>query len=444
MSDKPLPANTEAERAVLGSLLMNRDAITAIAPWLKPAHFYLEKHAWIYEAALACYDQSTPPDMLTVSGELRKCNRLEAVGGYEYLNDLDRNLPTSYHVEYYARQVEQTAVARALIDAGGKIAALGYSEQDDGLTQAQATLDQLAGQRVQDDGLIMLSDIVERRYHELEAAMSRDEPVQIGLPTGLRDLDDLLGGLQKSDLIILAARPSVGKSSLAMSLAYCIGSAGRRVDIFSLEMSREQNMDRLVSMYTGLNLQQIRHLRLSDDDLRLYMDALGWANSLPIAIDDRAALNVQDIRSRILRRQAKDGPPELIIVDYLQLMGGQRRSENRVQEVSEISRGLKQLAKEMNVPVLALSQLSRAVEGRTSHVPMLSDLRESGALEQDADIVIFIYREELYEKDTTDKKGIAELHVAKHRNGPTGVIPTRFDPNTTRFMTLSYRTPEGY
>lgn len=446
MSDKSLPASIESERATLGSILLNREAIIAVAPWLKPDMFYLEKHAWIYEAALACYDASTPPDIRTVSEELRKRNRLDAVGSYSYLSDLTDTVPTSHHVEYYGRAVERTAMLRNLIIAGSKIAALGYDEQGDTdvvLAKAQAMLDQVAGQRPRDDGLVMISDLIDQHYHELQSAVERSQQVQIGLPTGFRDLDEITGGLQKTDLIVLAARPGVGKSSFAGSLAYNIASAGHRVDLFSLEMGWGQILARLIAMDTGINSHDVRHLHLNDDRLRLYMESLGRINAMPIAIDDRAALNVQDIRARILRRQAKSGSPELVIIDYLQLMGGVRRTENRVQEVSEISRGLKQLAKELNVPVLALSQLSRAVEGRTSHVPMLSDLRESGAIEQDSDIVLFIYRDELYDRET-DKKGIAEIHIAKHRNGACGVIPMRFDASTTRFMDLSYRTSEGY
>lgn len=441
-SEKSLPASIEAERAVCGSILLNRDAVIAVAPWLKPAHFYLEKHAWVYEAALACYEAGVPPDTLTISEELRRRNRLEAVGGYAYLSDMTDAVPTSYHIEYYAQQVERTAIARNLIVVGGVIAALGYDEQQDAdatIAKAQAALDQLAGQRTRDDdGLVMISDVVDRRYHDVEAAIASGDQVQLGLQTGMRDLDEITGGLQKQDLIIVAARPSVGKSSFANTIAYNVGSKERRVDIFSLEMSREQVLDRLIAIDTGINLQQVRQFRMNDDGLRVYMEAMGRINAFPLAIDDKAALNVQDIRARILRRQARSGAPELVIIDYLQLMGGHRRTENRVQEVSEISRGLKNLAKELNVPVLALSQLSRAVEGRTSHVPMLSDLRESGALEQDADIVMFPYREELYDRDT-DKKGIADLYIAKHRNGPCGVIPMRFDASTTRFQDLDYK-----
>lgn len=446
-SEKALPANIETERATLGSLLLNREAIIPVAPWLRPEMFYLEKHAWIYEAALACYDAAVPPDIRTVSDELRRRDRLDAIGGVVYLSGLDDAVPTSYHVEFYAREVERASLLRNLIIAGGKIAAIGYDEQQDAdaaLTRAHEVLDGVSSQRVREgDGLVMLASVVDRRYSELDAAIRDGGAVQLGIRTGLRDLDDITGGLQKSDLIVLAARPGVGKSSLAMTLARNIADAGHRVDIFSLEMSREQNVDRLVAMRTGIDLPQVRQLRLNDTGLQAYMEALGWAYSLPIAIDDRAALNVADIRARILRSQTKNGPPELVIVDYLQLMGSVRRTENRVQEVSEISRGLKNLAKELNVPVLALSQLSRAVEGRTSHVPMLSDLRDSGAIEQDSDIVLFIYREELYDRET-DKKGIAELHIAKHRNGACGVIPLRFDAPTTQFLDLTYRTPEGY
>lgn len=444
MTEKALPASLDDERATLGSVLLNRDALTPIAAWLKPSHFYCETHAWIYEAMLACYDAGVPPDDRTVADALRRANRLDAVGGLSYLADLSDAVPTSYHVEYYARVVERTAVNRNLIMAGGRIAALGYDERGDSealIAHAYAELDAATERSATDDMLIPIAQFIDRRLEAYSRAAETGEQVRLGLNTGLIDLDELLGGLHKQDLIVLAARPSVGKSALAASIAYDLGGRGHRVDIFSLEMSGEQIVDRLLTIDTGINHQQIRQFHFRESELPIFMASLGRLHDMPIAIDEKPARSVADIRACILRRGAQFGMPELVIIDYLQLMRGGRATDNRVQEVSEISRGLKALAKELNCPVLALSQLSRAVEGRTSHVPMLSDLRESGSIEQDADIVIFIYREELYDRET-DKKGYAELHIAKHRNGPVGVVCVRFDAATTRFQTLTYRLPE--
>jgi replicative DNA helicase len=444
MIDKPLPAAPDAERATLGSILLNREAIIPIAPWLKPDAFYCEKHVWIYEAALDLFDHGTPPDLRLVAAELARRDRLDQVGGVPYLADLIDAVPTSYHVEYYARLVQQAAINRGLITAGSQIAAIGYDNQDaDAATAAaQAALDQALDRPATDDDLVPLSAIVDEQYALIERAQDSGEPITPGVPTGFRDIDELLGGLHRGDLIVLAARPSVGKSALAASIAYQVGSADGRVSIFSLEMGRDQYAQRLAAIDSGINLHGLRHGHMRMVELEAYMQTLGRLAGLPIAISDAAGASVRDIRARILRRAAKDGAPDLVIIDYLQLMVGSR-DESRQQEVSDISRGLKTLARELDVPILALSQLSRAVEGRTSHVPMLSDLRESGAIEQDADVVAFIYREELYDK-LTENKGIAEIHIAKHRNGPVGVVSMRFDANTTRFQTLTYREPDGY
>jgi replicative DNA helicase len=440
MTEKTLPADIDAERSTLGSCLLNRDAIIPIAPWLAPAMFYLETHAWIFTAMLACYSRHEPPDTRLVSAELRRVGRLEDVGGIPYLSELVDSVPTSYHVEYYARIVERTSVLRNVITAGGRIAAIGYDEQDDldaAIGNAYAVLDAATTRRADERALMPLSQIVEQRYADLSAAAERGEQVQIGQPTGLQDLDEHTGGLHKSDLVILAARPGVGKSSLALTIALNVATRGGRVDVFSLEMSRDQNLDRLISMHTGMNLMTVRQATFSADALAAYMDALGALHVLPIHIDDTPALTLNDLRARLMRLAAHDGPPALVVVDYLGLMRVPK-ARSRYDEVSEIARGLKDLAKELNVPMLALCQLSRAVEGRTSHVPMLSDLRESGELEQSADVVMFIYREEMYEQET-DRRGTAELHIAKHRHGPLGVIPVRFDAATTRFFNLEWR-----
>lgn len=442
--DRSVPFDLQAERATLGAILLERDAIIAVAAWLPPEYFYLEKHALIYEAMLACYNRREPPDLATVAAELRRQERLDLVGGIAYLGELAAEVPTAVHIEYYARIVERTAVLRRLIEAGGKIAALGYDESEDieaTLDKAEAQLFEVSQRRSTQD-FVPISQIVNTLFTQIERLQERRGEVA-GVATGYTDLDELTGGLQPSDLIILAARPSVGKTSLALSLAYNVAFLSRAtVGVFSLEMSRDQLVQRILAMHTGIDMQRLRTGNLRADELNLAFEGMGVLSELPIYIEDTPGLSITEVRSKARRLHAEVGV-DLLMIDYLQLMSG-RRSDNRVQEVSEISRGLKALARELNVPVIALSQLSRAVEGRQSHVPMLSDLRESGSIEQDADIVMFIYREELYDKDT-DKKGIAEIHLAKHRNGPLGVIPLRFEARTTRFQNLErYRAPEGY
>ncbi len=443
--DKALPSDVNAERATLGSILLDRDAIIPIAPWLFPEYFYLEKHAWVYEAMVACYNRRVPPDIVNVSDELRRRERLEDAGGLAYLIDLSNSVPTAVHVEYYGRIVERTALLRRLIGAGGKIAAIGYDESDDldaALDKAEAELFAVS-QRRANEGFVHIGQVVDTFYDQITQMQERGGEV-VGIKTGFNDFDKLTGGLQRSDLLVLAARPATGKTSLALNIAYNVAREGSCVAIFSLEMSRDQLMQRMLATETGVDMQKIRTGQIRDSDLHLLTEALGKLSTLYIYIDDSPGASIMDVRSKCRRLQAEVGV-DLVIIDYLQLMqGSSRRDGNRVQEISEISRGLKALAREINVPVIALSQLSRAVESRTSHVPMLSDLRESGSIEQDSDIVMFIYREELYDPET-DKKGIAELHLAKHRNGPTGVIPLRFFKSTTRFANLeTYRQPEGY
>lgn len=444
--DKPLPHNDAAERATLGAIFLDRDAIVPLAAWLAPEHFYVQKHAWIFEAQLACYNRRTPPDITTVADELRRNERLGEIGDVPFLIDLSNAVPTAYHVEYYGRIVERTAVLRRLIQAGGRIAQLGFEETED----VEQTLDAAEqeifaiSQNRNLQGFVSLAQVIDQYYEYLNEVQERGAEMT-GVATGFIDLDRMTGGLHRSDLLILAARPGVGKSSLAMSMAFNITMQARQpVGVFSLEMGREQLLQRLLATHTGIDSQKLRTGRITTSELQLLMDAMGQLSSAPIYIDDTPGLTVNEVRSKARRLQAEHGL-DLLIIDYLQLMAGSgKRNDNRVQEVSEISRSLKGLARELDIPVLALSQLSRAVEGRTSHVPVLADLRESGAIEQDADIVMFIYREEMYDKDT-DKKGIAELHIAKHRNGPLGAVSLFFDHRTTRFANLApYQTPEGY
>jgi replicative DNA helicase len=441
---RSVPFDIQAEQATLGSILIERTAIIPVAAWLLPDAFYLEKHALIYTAMLACYVRREPPDLATVAAELRRQEQLELVGGLAFLSDLAGAVPTAVHVEYYATIVQRTATLRRLIEVGGHISALGYRESDeldDVLGQAEAALQSVVNRR--SEGSVSIGLVINQLFAHLERMQERRGELT-GIPTGYRDLDDLTGGLQNSDLLLLAARPSVGKTAMALSLAYNIANIAQRgVGIFSLEMSREQLVQRLLAMHTGIDMQRFRAGTLRGHEIPLAIEGMGMLASLPIEIDDTPGLSIGELRARA-RRMCAEHAIDVLIVDYLQLLSGGRKNDNRVQEVSEVSRGLKALARELNLPLIALSQLSRAVEGRQSHVPLLSDLRESGSLEQDSDIVMFIYREELYDRET-DKKGIAELHIAKHRNGPLGIVPLRFESRTTRFHHLDrYQAPTGY
>lgn len=435
------PHNIEAEQAVLGSLLIDRDAIIRVASFLKPDDFYRGSHALIYQAILDLYNRRVPADFVTVVDELERSGRLDDIGGVSYLTELLSAVPSAVHVEYYGRIVERTATLRRLIDAGAEIVRIGYEDHADAeeaLEQAERVIFEVSQRRTVRD-FVPISQILEQYFDKLDYIQQHRGEV-IGIPTGFADLDKLTGGLQRSDLIILAARPSVGKTSFQLGIAHHAAvRAGKTVAIFSLEMSAEQLVQRLLSMETGVDTHRLRLGFIDDSEWDRISRAFGRLSEAKIFIDDTPSISVMELRSKARRLMAEQGL-DLVIVDYLQLMQA-RRSENRVQEISEISRGLKGLARELNVPVLALSQLSRAVETRTDHRPLLSDLRESGSLEQDADLVIFIYRDELYNPDT-DRRGIAEIIVAKHRNGPTDTIHLRFFERTARFADLElYREP---
>ncbi|CAN5275629.1 replicative DNA helicase [soil metagenome] len=433
--DRLPPHNIEAEQSVLGSLLIDRDAIIRVASYLKADDFYVSANATVYRAIQDLYNRREPTDFVTLSDEIERRGTLEDIGGVGYLSSLLSAVPTAVHVEYYGRIVERTATLRRLIDAGTSIVGIGYQDNvdtEDALDSAEQVLFQVSQHRTTKD-FQSIHDVIDRFFDQLEYLQNnRDELV--GVPSGFTDLDRLTGGLQRSDLVIVAARPSMGKTAFALGVAY--GAAvqhGRTVGIFSLEMSAEQLVQRLLSTESGIDSHKIRLGNIDDREWEEISRAFGRLSEAKIFIDDSASAGIMDIRSKARRLQAEQGL-DLVIVDYLQLMSG-RRSENRVQEISEISRGLKGLARELNVPVVALSQLSRAVESRSDHRPLLSDLRDSGAIEQDADIVMFIYREEKYDEHS-DRKGIAELIVAKHRNGPVDTVNLRFFEATARFADL--------
>jgi replicative DNA helicase len=433
--DRLPPHNLEAEQSVLGSLLIDRDAIIKVASNIKPDDFFHGANGTIYSAILELYNRREPTDFLTLSDELARKERLDQVGGIAYLSSLLNAVPTAVHVEYYGKIVERTAVLRRLIDAGAQIVGIGYRDgidTDEALDLAQkAVLDITQGRSNRD--FESIAEVLERFFDRIDY-LQQHRGETVGVPTGFTDLDQLTGGLQKSDLIIVGARPSVGKTAFALGLAY--GAAvthGKTVGLFALEMSSEQLVQRLLSTETGVDAHRLRLGQIDDNEWDRVSRAFGRLAEAKIFIDDSAALNVMEVRTKARRLQAEHGL-DLLVIDYLQLLSA-RRSENRVQEISEISRGLKGLARELNIPVVALSQLSRGIETRADHRPMLSDLRESGSIEQDADIVMFLYRDEVYDPNT-ERKGIAEIIVAKHRNGPVGSVNLRFFTQTGRFADL--------
>ena len=437
------PHNLDAEQSVLGALLSDRDAIIRVASYLRPNDFYRRAHSLIYEAIVSLYNRREPVDLVTLVDELSRQGHIEAVGSEPYLAELISATPTTVHAEYYARIVTRTAVRRRLIDAGSEIVRIGFddgTEVEDALDSAERILFDVSQRRGEREFRSM-REILEDYFDRLDTLHQHKGDV-VGVPTGFIDLDKLTGGLQKSDLIIIGARPSVGKSALALSLGYHAAvQHNRTVGMFVLEMSGEQMVQRLLSMETGIDSHRLRMGFIDDSEWNSVVRAFGRLSEAPMFIDDTASVTMMDVRSKARRLAAEHGV-DIIIVDYLQLMTSGRRSDNRVHEISEISRGLKQLARELDIPVVALAQLSRAVESRQSHVPMLSDLRESGSIEQDADIVMFIHREEMYDPDT-ERRGIADIIVAKHRNGPVGTVHLRFFDKTARFADLElYREPD--
>jgi replicative DNA helicase len=436
------PQNVEAEEALLGSLLIDPDAIIRVAVILKPEDFYREKNGWIYETALALHERREPIDFLTICDELDRREQLDEVGGPAFITTLINAVPSSIHAEYYARIVERAATRRRLIDAAGQIAALGYEEAEDVdevVDRAEQVLFGVSERRIARE-LVPIKQVLSEYYDRIEQ-LTRQQGDVIGIPTGFADLDKLLGGLQRSDMIILAARPSVGKTGLALSIARNAAKRyNRRVALFSLEMSGEQVVQRLISAETGIDAQRLRRGKIEEHEWERFMRATNDLAETFFFIDDTPGISALELRSKARRLHAEVGI-DLIIVDYLQLMRGDYRSENRVQEISGISRALKALARELNVPVLALSQLSRGVESRTDKRPILSDLRESGALEQDADVVMFIYRDELY-NENTERQNLADVIVAKHRNGPTDTIQLYFKKELAQFLDAEVRRQE--
>jgi replicative DNA helicase len=425
------PQNIEAEQSVLGSLMIDRDAVIKIADFLQPADFYKPVHQKIYEAMLELYQRNEPIDILSLPNRLKDKNYLQEIGGVSYLTSLTNMVPTASNVVSYAKIVQQKKLLRDLIGAAYDISELGFQEDkdvDDLLDEAEQKIFSITQKSLINQPFQHIKGDVEKAFERIDFLQKGGKKMR-GVNTGFIELNKKLSGMQNSDLIILAARPSLGKTSMALTIAFNAAMKDKvPVGIFSLEMSRDQITDRLISMASGVDLWKIRsnQKQFESDDYQMLHDGMSQLSQLPIFIEDSATLNILQIRSKARRLKSEYGLG-LIIIDYLQLIVPRNnRSDNVVQQVSEISRNLKALAKEINIPVLALSQLSRAVEQRDDRRPRLSDLRESGSIEQDADVVMFIYRKDLEDIQT-------ELMIAKHRNGPTGKIDLIFNHNTVLF-----------
>ena len=436
---QPVPHNREAEEAVLGSVLVNTEVYYDVAHFLSAEDFFLHRNRWIWEAFTSLQEQRLPIDILTVSEELERQGRLQDAGGPAYLTTLISNVPSSVHAEAYGRMVEEAATRRRLLEAANQIARLAFQSDallEDIVNDSEKAVFGVSERRLTHQ-LQPLKQVLSEYYDRIDyLARHRDETV--GVPTGFIDLDRLLGGMQPSDLLIIAGRPGQGKSGFCISAAKNAAQLHKKhVAVFSLEMSNEQLVQRLLAQETGIDSQRLRLGDVRDDQWPLFTQAVSVLGEAPIYLDDTPAITPLQLRTKCRRLHMELGL-DLIVVDYLQLMTGDSRIDNRVQEVSYISRNLKALARELNVPVLAAAQLSRAVEQRADKRPVLSDLRESGSLEQDADLVMFIYRPDQYETDTL-KQNIAEIMVAKHRNGPVGSVELVFRKTLAKFENAATR-----
>lgn len=443
MPDVPLtkipPHSPEAEKATLGSVIIDNNALTKIADFLKSEDFYFGNHKTIFEAMIELYMRRMPIDLKILSTHLEDHGKLQLIGGSSYLSELTLELPTATHVIQYALMVKQKSTLRKLIAAGDKITGLGFNEAgnpEELLEEAEKTLFSVSQTFVK-DRFIHIKDILTQTYEKISDLHDpTGKEKYIGLPTGFRSLDYIISGLQPTDLVILAARPSMGKTALAMNMAQNIARKGKSVGIISLEMSREQLVERMFCALLGVDSWKMRTGRLTDEDFSRIGPVMDDLMQTNIFIDDSTGNSIVELRTKARRLKAEHGL-DLLIIDYLQMMSAFKPSYqvNRVQEISEITRALKNLSRELHIPVLALCQLSRAVENRPSKIPQLSDLRDSGSIEQDADIVLMMYREDYYEEDT-DKKGITDIFIRKHRNGPTGHIQLMFEKEKVRFLDI--------
>ena len=448
LPEKLPPQSIEAEKSLLGCLMLDKNTIIRVADFLYPKDFYKKIHQEIYNSVLDVFEKGEPIDLLSVSNRLKDKSLLDGIGGHGYLTELINSVPTASHAMSYAKIIQRKRILRDLIEASQEIGVMGYNESEDVdilLDKAEKRIFSIA-QKGLTQNFIPVKDMLEDAFERIDK-LSKHKAGLRGLATGFTDLDNILAGLQKADLVILASRPSLGKSAMAMNFALHIAVQEKMpVGIFSLEMSKDQVVDRLISSQAGVDLWRLRTGRLSadgeDNDFLRIQQAMGVLSEAPIYIDDAATSNILQMRAMARRLQAEKDLG-LIIVDYLQLMEPRNTEAPIVQQMSEISRSLKTLARELNVPVLALSQLSRAVEHRSPPIPRLSDLRETGAIEQDADVVMFIHREDRY-KPETQRKNIADIIIAKHRNGPVGRIELYFDERMVSFKNLEKGSYESH
>jgi replicative DNA helicase len=434
------PYSQEAEEAAIGAILVNPVAYFGVAAFLKADDFFILRHRYIWQALERLHERSEPIDYLTLTQELKDLGRLVEIGGPAYLTQLINNTPTSVHAEVYGRLVERAATRRRLMAAADQIKGLALNEEmtvEQVISESEAKLFDVTERQLTKE-LIPMQEAVSDYFDRIEYLM-QNRGAAFGVPTGFKDLDKLLGGLQKSDLIIFAGRPGMGKTSFLLSAAINMARLGARIAVFSLEMGVEQIVQRLISMEAGINSQNLRLGQLSQQEWARFVHAAGNLSNFRIFIDDTAAMNPLELRTKSFRLAREHGL-DLIVVDYVQLMNaGGAYENNRVQEVSFISRNMKELARELNVPVLSAAQLSRAVEQRHDKRPQLSDLRESGSIEQDADVVMFLYRDEVY-NEATEFPNQAEIIISKHRNGPTGTINLYFEKTLTKFMNAAERS----
>ncbi|NLW22618.1 MAG: replicative DNA helicase [Tissierellia bacterium] len=428
------PHSLEAEQSVLGAMILSKEAINQAVELLHPEDFYKEANREIFEAIIELFNRNEPVDLITLAEELKRRGTLESLGGVTYLAELSGGVAITSNIKYYCDIVKEKAILRRLIKSCDNIIAKSYEgSQDVGsiIEEAEKNIFDITQGRHQ-EGFAPLKEVLLDSFSKIEE-MAAQEGELTGLTTGFIDIDNKLSGMQKSDLILLAARPSMGKTALGINIATNAAiKAGASVAIFSLEMSKEQLVQRMISSVAHVDLQKIVSGRLAEDEWMRIIDAMGPLSKAKVFIDDTAGISITEMKAKCRRLKIEKGL-DLIVIDYLQLMQSDSKAENRQQEISAISRALKALAKEMECPVLALSQLSRAPELRSDHRPILSDLRESGAIEQDADVVLFLYRDEYYHEDT-DKKNIGEVIIAKHRNGPTGVVELVWKKEFTKFL----------
>lgn len=434
-----LPYDLNTEASVLGAILIDNDSLIKIADSLTVDDFYDQRHRHIYQAVMGLYNENKPIDVLTLSDRLRATNNLDDIGGPGYLTELTNFVPTAAHIETYATIVAEKALRRRLVTVNGEIRSLMLDESksiSDLIEETEQGIFKLTQRHIKEN-IVSIEEVLSESFERLDE-LHKDKGKLRGITTGFKSLDNLLAGLQRSDLFVLAARPAMGKTAMVLNLAHNVATkAEQPVLIFSLEMSKEQLVDRMLSRESGVSAWALRTGNLTDDDFERIGQAMGTLGEAPIYIDDTPGLTISELRTKA-KREAHRHPLGLIIVDYLQLMsGGSRYSNqaNRVQEISEISRGLKGVARELNVPLIALSQLSRSVENRHPQIPQLSDLRESGSIEQDADVVAFLYREDYYNPDT-DKQNILEVHVRKHRHGEVDNVELYFDREKQRITDI--------